>query len=525
MDTDALLAIVERLCAVELDTLDRDELADVVTASSHVRGWLDALDLRCARQGRSLADAGRAEPATALIAAHSNRSSRDADQITRRDTVAAAMPTFEDGLTDGAVSAGHLDAIAGATRNASPEVRAAFAGHEDELLAFAGGDSIDTFARRCRSLVAQLTAELTGNDATELDRQRAASHVRRWVDRDDGLHHTHAALDPLRDEIMWTAINRALRKLQQVDGNARTPWNQMQVDALVTAVQGGVAPQPSQSRDVVGPDVAPSPVDDIAHDLATAVDRAISRAGDGTGHGPATRTATRSATTTATGAATTTCTATTTGTSEATSTSTVDGDSPPPTDRSTPDDASDSAAGIEAEIRHSINGSPRSACSSTSPPSPTGSTNTGSAKPKTARPSRCPRSADCAATPRSSRSSSEPTASPSTWAARARTANRAQRRALRSMHRTCAHPGCTVPFSQTKAHHIRWWRRDRGPTDIDNLIPLCEKHHHLVHEGGWSLSMTPDRVATWTRPDGTVHWTGSTIDRTADQSGSDPPVV
>ena len=25
--------------------------------------------------------------------------------------------------------------------------------------------------------------------------------------------------------------------------------------------------------------------------------------------------------------------------------------------------------------------------------------------------------------------------------------------------------------------------------------------------------MTPDRAATWTRPDGTTYWTGTTIDR------------
>ena len=54
-----------------------------------------------------------------------------------------------------------------------------------------------------------------------------------------------------------------------------------------------------------------------------------------------------------------------------------------------------------------------------------------------------------------------------------------------------------------------------GATDLDNLAPLCEsaKHHHLVHEGGWTLTMTPDRVATWTRPDGTIYYTGTTIDR------------
>lgn len=95
-----------------------------------------------------------------------------------------------------------------------------------------------------------------------------------------------------------------------------------------------------------------------------------------------------------------------------------------------------------------------------------------------------------------------------------RTANRQQRRALRAMYRTCAHPDCTVAFAACKAHHVRWWWRHLGPTDLDNLIPLCEQHHHLVHEGGWTLAMTPDRVTTWTRPDGTIAHHGRSIDRT-----------
>lgn len=97
-----------------------------------------------------------------------------------------------------------------------------------------------------------------------------------------------------------------------------------------------------------------------------------------------------------------------------------------------------------------------------------------------------------------------------------RTVNRQQRRALRAMHRNCAHPGCTTGFDSCRIHHIRWWTRDHGPTNIDNLLPLCETHHHLVHEAAWTLTMTPDRVATWTRPDGT-HWkTTTTTDRGTD---------
>ena len=98
-----------------------------------------------------------------------------------------------------------------------------------------------------------------------------------------------------------------------------------------------------------------------------------------------------------------------------------------------------------------------------------------------------------------------------------RTASRSQRRALAAMHRTCAHPDCTVGFDASRLHHVRFWTEHGGPTDLDNLLPLCERHHHLVHEGGWELTMTPDRTATWIRPDGSIHWKGSTIDRPAPQ--------
>jgi hypothetical protein len=101
-----------------------------------------------------------------------------------------------------------------------------------------------------------------------------------------------------------------------------------------------------------------------------------------------------------------------------------------------------------------------------------------------------------------------------------RTANRQQRRALRAMHRTCGHPDCTVGFSACRIHHIKWWWKHLGSTDIDNLLPLCERHHHLVHEGGWILTMTPDRATTWTRPDGVVAHTGDSTDRAPSGIGS-----
>ena len=62
--------------------------------------------------------------------------------------------------------------------------------------------------------------------------------------------------------------------------------------------------------------------------------------------------------------------------------------------------------------------------------------------------------------------------------------------ALEHRHPTCAVPGCGATRG-LHAHHIRHWE-DGGPTDIDNLVLLCVRHHHVVHEGGWSVTANPD---------------------------------
>ena len=95
-----------------------------------------------------------------------------------------------------------------------------------------------------------------------------------------------------------------------------------------------------------------------------------------------------------------------------------------------------------------------------------------------------------------------------------RLASRAQRRALRALYPSCAVPGCCVAFEFTKPHHVHYWEHG-GPTDLDNLVPLCSKHHHAAHEGGWRLTLQPDRTLTIAFPDGNVLSTGPPVRRRA----------
>jgi len=75
-----------------------------------------------------------------------------------------------------------------------------------------------------------------------------------------------------------------------------------------------------------------------------------------------------------------------------------------------------------------------------------------------------------------------------------------RRRIHRRDRDCCRFPGCARRIRQI--HHIEWWERDKGPTDSWNLAGLCWAHHHLVHEGGWTIKGNADQELTFTSPAG-----------------------
>ena len=383
------------------DVMDSDELAVLIGNLAHLVNWCESVQVRATRRQRELAREGRADDPRNTISRHGRRSSRDARAAAEREHVCSTMPGFEAALGEGSIGTGHVDAIATATRNLDEAARAEFAACADDLLTDATGQSVDAFQRGCRDLARSISAAAAASsDADELDRQRAASSARRWVDQQTGMCHTHLELDPVRDRALWEAIDRCRATLKQQDGNRRRPWDQPTVEAIVGAIGGG--PRTERVPEIT-----------VLIDHATLVDDA--RRG---------------------------------GVCE-----TADGEPlPVSTVRRLCCDAEILPVVLDGDRR------------------------------------------------------------PLDVGLSKRTATWPQRQALRAMHRTCAHPDCTATFDRTRMHHVVPWKRG-GPTDIDNLLPLCEEHHHLVHEGGWTLTMTPDRVATWVRPDGFHHHTGTTIDR------------
>ncbi len=411
-------AAIAALRTADPSAMDSDELAAHVADIKRVRAWCDAAEVGATRRASELAAQGASAPPEGLLAAAAGRSNKEAKAAAEREQVCGQMPGFEAALDAGTVASGHVDAIAHATRGLDDELRVEFAEHEAALLARAEQSRVEAFDRECRDLARSLVARAnSGSDADELDGQRRRSSVKHWVDRVTGMHHTHLELDPVRDATLWSAVNAELARSRQRDGNRRTRFAQLQVDAFVDAVGAG-SNGATGSGGAAGRSCDRVPEISVLIGLDMLLDGAARR---GVG-----------------------------------------------------------VCETEAGVPLPVSTVRRMCCDAEIIPIVLGT------------------DGEALDAGRSSR-----------------TATRPQRRALRAMHRTCAHPECTVGFDACRIHHIRWWWEHFGLTDLVNLLPLCERHHHLVHEGGWTLTMTPDRVATWVRPDGVVHHVGSTIDRTS----------
>ncbi|WNM24894.1 HNH endonuclease signature motif containing protein [Demequina capsici] len=100
--------------------------------------------------------------------------------------------------------------------------------------------------------------------------------------------------------------------------------------------------------------------------------------------------------------------------------------------------------------------------------------------------------------------------------------SRAQRLALGERDGGCAI--CQAPPTWCEAHHIRWWTRDSGRTDLDNGVLLCTNCHHRVHDGTWEIHADNGRImvrppasvdpARLLRPAGRSRTTGRQRERT-----------
>jgi hypothetical protein len=70
----------------------------------------------------------------------------------------------------------------------------------------------------------------------------------------------------------------------------------------------------------------------------------------------------------------------------------------------------------------------------------------------------------------------------------------------------CRFPGCDRPPGWCEAHHVVWVTHG-GATEPANLVLVCSRHHHVLHQPGWHAKLLPDGVLEVTDPNGMVRAT------------------
>ena len=89
----------------------------------------------------------------------------------------------------------------------------------------------------------------------------------------------------------------------------------------------------------------------------------------------------------------------------------------------------------------------------------------------------------------------------------------------------CAMPGCLRAARRCELDHVRDWQHG-GPTDPDNLQPLCARHHHAKHDAGWQPQRLNDGSTEWTSPRGRIYRKPAHVlptDTTPVAADPDPP--
>lgn len=410
MNDGGVRTAVEALVGTDLSVADHAGLSDAARAVARLQSFVDHAKVQIARRGRQLADEGDSSSAHTLID-EGRCTGADAKHTNGRDRVCGDLPDFEDALASGAVTGAHLDSLAHHTKSLTDAERSDLAAISDELVADACEQPPALFDRTVKERIDAIRNQhRPDSDVEELDRQRAASCVKRWTDRDTGMKNTMISLDPLRDASLWNVIDHHVARLRQDPSNAERPFGQLQVDAVLESI----TPAAGEWR-------IPEVVVHVDHASLC--------------HGRHAATLAETADSTAV---------------------------PVPTIQ---------RLCCEAIIQAVI---------------------------------------------------VQPDGTVDRLCAEQRTANRRQRRMLEAMYSTCAHPQCEVPFTACRIHHVVWWT-EGGKTVLANLLPLCEPHHHLVHEGRWNLEIDEHRAVTWIRPDGSVWLTHGGPNRDRGRVTRPPP--
>lgn len=82
---------------------------------------------------------------------------------------------------------------------------------------------------------------------------------------------------------------------------------------------------------------------------------------------------------------------------------------------------------------------------------------------------------------------------------KSRLATATQRRAIARRDGGCVFPSCDRPHRWCDIHHVDGFARG-GRTDVARMVCLCARHHTLIHNSKWTISVNPDGTFRFQHP-------------------------
>jgi hypothetical protein len=188
MELSELIRLVTEVNAAGRDCRDAARLTAGLANLRRLRGWMDS---REASMAAPLADLSTF-PEQA-VAEPTRSTQRDAKRVLDRHETGQAMPEFAKALDDGLVRGEHLDVVGRAARPLTPAQREQLASRAEHLAEVAATSSPEEFAVVVRREVARIEAD---GGRSRLERQRRASRLRTWLERDTGMWRLSGSFDP-----------------------------------------------------------------------------------------------------------------------------------------------------------------------------------------------------------------------------------------------------------------------------------------------------------------------------------------
>jgi hypothetical protein len=205
MELGDLIRLVSEVRTVGRDCRDPARLTAGLADLRRLRGWLDSSEAWMAAQ---LAEVS-VFPEQA-VAEPTRSSQRDVKRLLDRHATATLMPELAEAFDDGLVRGEHLDVVGRAVRPLTPAQRQRLAARANRLAEVAATSSPEEFAVVVRGEVSRIEAD---DGRSRLERQRRASRLRSWLERDTGMWRLSGSFDPETGVILDGRLRAMLANL------------------------------------------------------------------------------------------------------------------------------------------------------------------------------------------------------------------------------------------------------------------------------------------------------------------------